>query len=133
LHDIMPGVMPNGLFWTMQIPDHTFRVSNGGRVARLNMEGLPLVDTYQFGGSLNVPVILDLDLTWRGRGRPQPRGSGSSADAEAPDAFEGEFLDAVAGGRVSGWEPGVSFRSNRLTSTTFYASMGHERNGVYLS
>ena len=129
----MPGVQANDLFWTMPLPDHALRVSNRGRVARLKIEGLPLVDTYVFGGSLNVPVLVDVDLIWRGRGLAHKRGEGSGAAPDAPGAFEGEFLDAVAGGTVSGWEPGMAFRSNRLTSTTYYASMGPERNGVFLS
>jgi hypothetical protein len=133
VHDIMPSVMPNGLFWTMQIPDNAFRVSNRGRLARLKLAGLPQVETFQFGGELNIPAIVDVDFTWRGRGVAQQRGSGADADPLAPDAFEGEFLDAVCGGHVNGWEPGFAFESGRLRSNTFYASMGTERNGVFLS
>ena len=36
--DLHAGILPNGLFWTAQIPDNAFQVSPDGQVASLTVE-----------------------------------------------------------------------------------------------
>jgi len=47
-------------------------------------------------------------------------------------AFSGEFSDAICRGRGSGAETGFRFKTRHLTSKDFYASIGYEKNGVFM-
>ena len=128
----MPGILPNGLFWTMQIPRDSFVTSNGGQEARLVLRNLPLVETFQVFGPLAIPGQVDMDVRWQATGDFVERGEGSEADPESPAAFSGNFAEADCTGWVSGIETGFSFDSGLLTATDFYAQMGPERNGSFL-
>ena len=128
--DIQPGIQPNGLFWTTQIARSAFW--SGRQRAGFRVNDLALVETFQFAGPNAVPALASMDLRWRRTSAEQARGNGSAADPAAPDAFEGSFADAVCTGSVSAERLGFSFEASNLTSESFYASVGTERNGVYL-
>jgi hypothetical protein len=132
VHDFSPGILPNGLFWTMQIPRGDIDWLGDGKIARLSLRNLPLVDTFQFAGPLAVAAAVDIDLRWRATGPFEQRGEGSTVDETSPGAFLGRFAPARCTGSVRGWETGFAFRTGRLTSDTFYAQLGRERNGVFL-
>lgn len=131
--DLTPGLTPNGLFWTTALPGGSFRFSNDGSRASLNLRGFPLVDTIFYGNlenALNAEV--DIDLEWRATGDPQDRGLGGDVPDNDPGRFEGSFSDAVCTGRVSGRRLGWSFRTRQVTSEGYYASLGREKNGSYI-
>jgi len=127
---MQPGIQPNGLFWTTQIQQTAFW--SGYRRAALRLRDLPLVETFQFGGTNSVPATASMDLLWNRTSREHARGSGSAVDPTAPDAFEGSFADALCTGSVSARRLGFSFESTNLTSAGYYASVGTERNGAWL-
>jgi hypothetical protein len=131
VHDLSPGTLPNGLFWTAQLPQDAFDVHRDGRVARLRLRELPLVDTLVFGGSLAISAQVNIDVLWRATSDPVERGKG--VDPTSPAAFTGHFATASCSGRVSGVETGFSFKTGELTADAFFAEMGRERNGVFLS
>jgi hypothetical protein len=135
VHDLNPGTLPNGLFWTMQLPQDAFEVHDDGRVARLKLRELPLVETFQFPGSLGIlaSVQVNIDVLWRATSNPVERGQGAAVDPTSPAAFIGHFAEASCSGRVSGVETGFSFKTGELTADAFFAEMGRERNGVFLS
>jgi hypothetical protein len=133
VHDLSPGTLPNGLFWTMQLPQDAFEVHRDGRVARLRLRVLPLVDTFVFGGSLAIAAQVNIDVLWRATSDPVERGKGAAVDPKSPAAFTGHFAEASCSGRVSGVETGFSFKTGELTADAFFAEMGRERNGVFLS
>jgi hypothetical protein len=126
------GILPNGLFWTMQIPRDSFVTFNEGRDARLLLRNLPLVDTFEFGGELAIPAQVDVDVRWRATGDFVERGEGADADPESPAAFTGNFAEAECTGWVSGQETGFSFGSLTLSATDYFAEMGPEQNGSFL-
>ena len=133
VHDLSPGTLPNGLFWTMQLPQDAFEVHRDGRVARLRLRALPLVDTFVFGGSLAIAAQVNIDVLWRATSDPVERGAGTGVPPTSPAAFSGHFAEASCSGRVSGVETGFSFTTGELTAEAFFAEMGRERNGSFLS
>ena len=128
---MQPGIQPNGLFWTTQIPQKAFW--SGQRFAGLGLSDRPLVETFEFGGANTVPATASMDLKWRRTSAEQARGEGTAVDPDHPSAFEGSFADAICTGSVSAERLGFSFESSNLTSTGYYASIGTERNGAWLS
>ncbi len=128
-----PGILPNGLFWTMQIPRHSFVTYNQGRDARLLLRNLPLVETFEFGGPLAIAAQVDVDVRWQATGDFIERGEGADADPTSRAAFTGNFAEADCTGWVSGVQTGLSFETGKLTAEDFYAQMGPERNGSFLT
>ena len=129
----MPGILPNGLFWTMQIPRDSFVTSNGGQEARLVLRNLPLVETFQVFGPLAIPAQVDMDVRWQVTGDAVELGEGSDADPTSPAAFNGSFAETDCTGWASAIETGFSFDTGKLTATDFFAEMGVQQNGVFLS
>jgi hypothetical protein len=132
VHDLSPGTLPNGLFWTIQLPQDAFEVHRDGRVAQLRLRALPLVDTFVFGGSLAIAAQVNIDVLWRAISDPVELGKGGAVDPTSPAAFTGHFAEASCRGRVSGVETGFSFKTGELSADAFFAEMGRERNGVFL-
>lgn len=116
----------------MQIPSRDLDWHRDGRIARLSVKGLPLCDTFEFGGPLSISAAVDIDLRWRASGPFERRGKGRSVEPTSPAAFQARFAPARCTGSVRGWETGFAFRTGRLTSDAFYAQIGRERNGVFL-
>jgi hypothetical protein len=133
VNDLNPGILPNGLFWTAQIPSHAFDVSRDGHIARLRLRAQPLVDNFTFGGPLAIAAQVNLDLRWQAISAPIERGKGAAVEPTSPAAFTGHFAEASCSGTVSGFETGFSFQTSKLTAADFFAEMGRERNGVFLS
>ena len=132
VHDLSAGTLPNGLFWTAQIPSNAFHVGRDGQVARLTLRGQPLVDTFVFGGPLAIAAQVDIDLLWQATGAPVERGQGAAVEPTSPAAFIGHFAEARCTGTISGFGTGFSFKTGELTSAAFFAELGPERNGVFL-
>jgi hypothetical protein len=92
-----------------------------------------LVDTIAFGEPIGLSSIADIDVSWRATSSPVKRGLGTSVEPDKPGAFEGEFSDAVAHGSAVAKRTGFSFRAHSLDSKGFFAEIGHEVNGSFLS
>jgi hypothetical protein len=130
--DLQPGILPNGLFWTAQIPDNAFQVSPDGQVASLTLRAQPLVESFVFGGPLAIAAQVNIDLLWQATSEPVERGEGAAVEPTSPAAFIGRFAEALCTGTVSGVQTGFSFKTDELTSADFFAELGPERNGVFL-
>jgi hypothetical protein len=100
--------------------------------ARLEVEGVPLIDSFQFAGVFNTPVTVDISVEWEATGSFEDLGSGKAVPPDARAAFLGRFAPAQASGRISGRELGFSFRTLTATSDGVYAELGTERNGSFL-
>ncbi|MGI9657509.1 MAG: hypothetical protein ACR2OD_01270 [Gaiellaceae bacterium] len=141
LRDVSGGVRPspadgtkNGLFWTIQVPDHNFWVSKDGRHARLRLRDVCLVETFQFASFFERPAFLSLDVKWWATGDAVPRGEKhiKSDDAflnEVAQGFDGHIAPAKAKGWFRTWEEGYEAKSHG-TSERGWAQMGHVCNGV---
>ena len=132
MHDFNPGILKSGLFWTMAMPNSTFRVWDHGRKASLHVEKLPMPDTFVFANNVSVSGAVDVDVRWGAIGKPQLRGKGADVPPDDWAAFEGRFSDATCRGRVKGVETGFWFKTGRLSEEGFFAEMGPERNGTML-
>lgn len=116
MHDLNGGIQLNGLFWTVA-PDGSFRFSHDGDEARFRARGVPVVDSFVFGGSNNVPATVDLDVRWEASGPAEGLGKGTAVPPTDPAAFLGHFAPANATGTVAGLELGFGFESSDTASS----------------
>ena len=134
MHDFNGGILPSGLFWTLDVRKTAvdFRMNN--RRAVLHVKDLPVIDTFQFFGPNDTPGLVDLRVEWEADGPAVNQGMGAAVDPTDPRAFLGEFAPAVSRASFSGSEIGFEFESNRGASSfpRGYAQLGTERNGVFL-
>jgi len=122
------------LFWVVELPEDAIKVSNNGRRASVHAEDVAVVDSFQFGGPVEIPAKASYHMEWEASGPFVAQGKGKSVPATDPAAFLGNFAPAVATGSFSGRELAFSFRSDRGASSAprGYAEMGNERNGRFL-
>jgi len=132
VHDFNGAVQPSGLFWIVEVPDHAFRVSRDGSHATLEAKDVCVVDSFQFGGPVEVPASVSFTVRWDAIGPRQRRGSGSGVPPTDPAAFLGSFAFARSTAEFSGRELGFSFHSNLATTDGGFAEIGPERNGTFL-
>lgn len=128
-----PGTHPNGLFWTTEIPPNSFRVWNNDKQARLRLRSQPLVDSIAFGEPIGLSSTVDINVSWRASAPAVSRGFGNSVDPTDPGAFEGLLADASAVGSARAKRVGFSFKSTSLSASGFFAEIGRESNGSFLS
>jgi len=132
VHDFNGGIQPSGLFWIVELPDRAFKVSRDGAHAVLEAKDVSVVDSFQFGGPVQVPASVSFTVRWDASGPRQRRGSGAGVPPTDPTAFLGDFAFARSTARFSGHELGFSFHSDRATTDRGFAEMGPERNGIFL-
>jgi hypothetical protein len=134
VHDFNGGILPSGLFWTLDIKKSAVDFKIDDRRAILHVQNLPVIDTFQFGGANDTPALVDFRVVWRATGPAVQRGMGDAVPPTDPAAFLGEIAPAVSTGSFSGEEFGFEFESNgrATTSPRGYAQIGTERNGVFL-
>ena len=134
MHDFNGGILPSGLFWTLDVGKTAvdFKVSNQRAV--LHVKGLPVIDTFQFFGPSSAPALVDVHAEWEATGSPVARGMGTGVGPTDPGAFLAAFAPAISTASFSGREIGFEFESTREASTADggYAQLGSERNGTYL-
>jgi hypothetical protein len=116
----------------VELPRHAFRMSHDGRRASLEAEDVCVLDSFQFGGPVNVPATVSFTVRWEATGPRQRRGKGADVPPTDPAAFLGRFAFARSTGLFSGSQVGFSFTARGDTDRTF-AELGPERNGVFLS
>ena len=132
-HDYNGGILPSGLFWTLDVSRVSLDFKMSDRRATLRLRDLAVIDTFQFFGPSDTPAVLDMRVEWRATGPAVPRGSGASVGPEDPAAFVGEIAPAVSTASFEGDQIGFAFESTTAsTSPRGYAQIGRHRNGVYL-
>ena len=134
IHDFNGGILPSGLFWTLDVSKSAINFTINSRSAILHVQNLPVIDTFQFFGANDTPAVVDFRVEWGATGPAVPHGMGLSVPATDPGAFLAEIAPAVSTGSFSGEEFGFAFESNRGASTSprGYAQIGTERNGTFM-
>ncbi len=134
VHDFNGGILPSGLFWTLDVGKSSLEFTMSDRRAVMHVKNLPVIDSFQFFGPNDTPALVDFRVEWRASGPPVPRGSGAAVAPTDPAAFVGEFAPAVSVASFSGEELGFEFESRRGVSTSprGYAQLGTQRNGAFL-
>jgi hypothetical protein len=137
VHDNEPGIMPNGVFWTIPVPSSAVEMRLGEGTARFHMTNLAITDFHDFAnsiGSVNppiptVPVTVTFDVRWQAtKPLAQVR--------DAVNRFVGEFMHSQATIAWSVEEPAQHFRFQSdpaSTSTTVGGVLGRERNGKFFA
>ena len=133
MHDFNGGILPSGLFWTLDVKG-VVNFQHDNERAILNVQNMPVIDSFQFFGPNDTPALVDFHVEWRATGPPVPRGLGTAVPPTDPGAFLGEIAPAVSTGSFSGEEIGFEFQSNSRASTSprGWAQIGTERNGSFL-
>ncbi len=128
VHDFNPGIRPSGLFWTTPIERGSVRVNLGDGSASLHLADEDIEDYHDVVNALkdgpSKPAKVSVDVSWTG-----------DADDERVKIrnprlrFRGEYVRNKATLVWSASEAGFRFNSNPMTSG--FATIGHERNGVF--
>jgi hypothetical protein len=137
IHDFNPGIIDSGpakgLFWTVHIPAQNVTIDLDDATARMRVDNFALEDYGTLANALldgpSKPATVFFDIRW----------SGVSARVEVRDlvlGFAGKFIEDTAHVSWSASVPstGFTFQSDAAsTSTTAFAEIGAERNGVFFS
>jgi len=131
IDDLNPGInpYPDGLFWTMRIPDDSVRVEPGEGSAVYKVANLPVADfgdiESSFNGASGTPAIVSFEVRWDGVDERL-----HVTDSAA--GFAGEFVRGQARMAWSAVVGDYSFESDPLeTSSSEFATLGTERNGDF--
>ena len=128
-----PGITPSGLFWTTAIPAGSVSVNPGKGRASLQVSNIVVTDYGDYGNALfgggppPVPATVSFDVQWSG--------VAERANVVNPaDGFAGEFVRNSAQMTWSATVGDYSFVSAPAsTSSSIFAEVGHERNGVFFA
>ncbi|HEX4565545.1 MAG TPA: hypothetical protein VH138_02895 [Vicinamibacterales bacterium] len=129
--DMNPGIQsyPNGLFWTMALPDGSVTANPGNGKAVLQATNVEIFDFGDFptslSGALGTPATVSFEVRWSG--------ADSRINIKDPaSGFGGEFVRGHAQMSWSAVVGDLAFQSDPLeTSSSDFATMGTERNGVF--
>jgi hypothetical protein len=128
LHDFNPGISSTGVFWTIPIDRGSATINLGRGSAALHVADLEVEDYGTVVNALmdgpSVEATVSFDVTWQGVDE-RVNIRNTSVD------FGGEFVRNSAELVWSASESGFTFDSDPLESD--FATLGHERNGVFFS
>jgi hypothetical protein len=144
IHDLNPSTFPPvGLFWTIQISDdrqgddgNGVDVNLGTGSASLQVSNAPILDYGSLGNALfgggppPVPGTVSVRVDWQGVNQ---RLNIRNTDP-VYGGFAGEFVRNAAQMQWSATVGDFVFESDALgTSSSSFAEIGHELNGVFFS
>ena len=131
VHDFNPGIAPSGLFWTIRIPDENAKIDLEAATASLELSDLELGDHFNVPNSLLrgpfVPADASFQMHW----------SGVVQRVHLHDdqnTFDAHVIEDTATMAMSARTSSFTFVSDpESTSTSVFAEIGKERNGVFFS
>jgi hypothetical protein len=134
VHDFNGGILPSGLFWTLDMRRSRVDFHRSGRRAVLTVRDLAVVDSFQFFGPSDTPALVDFRVEWNATGPAVARGLGTAVPATDPGAWLGDVAPAVSTASISGAEIGFEFETRRDATSADggYAQIGRNRNGSFL-
>ena len=121
------------MFWIIRIPDHSVDVNPGAGRARMVVSNLEIEDYHDLCNALSDgpsdEAHVSFDVRW-----DSPIMRKRFRNPAADQRFTGLFSRTQARVEWSAEEEGFEFHSDPAsTSTTVYAEVGEERNGVFFS
>jgi hypothetical protein len=133
VHDLNPGILENGLFWVVRIPDASVDANPGAGRARMLVKDLEVEDYGNLENALldgpSVPATVSFDCRWFA-----PTAITRYRNAAVDQQFVAQFRETTAGVEWSVKEEGFEFTSDAAaTSVPVIAEVGHERNGAFFS
>jgi len=141
LHDFSPYLLPNGLFWTVNVPNSALIINSDGSIT-LHLVDVPVNDTFTFPPPQQVvpgispvkliPAKLSLDITYLKGGNPR-HVRPTSHDPLSPLNWAGMMWDSTNSGTFSfSYDDGSFSASGSFASNGNFGQMGFERNGVFV-
>jgi len=133
VHDFDPGISPypNGLFWTVPIPP-VGPVELGTGTARMTATGLAMQDyfdlpnaLFRFETPLSVGATCSFDIHWHGP--VTSRGSVNNTPGTSGRLVRNHATMTWSASNSLGFR----FDSHSTGTTSFFAQLGHIRNGVF--
>ncbi|HEY6284209.1 MAG TPA: hypothetical protein VIX20_00985 [Ktedonobacteraceae bacterium] len=129
IHDFNPGLSSNGVFWTIRIPDENVEVDLEDATASMRLSDAEISDFFSltnfFSGGKSIHADVSFRMHWSGI---QKRVHLHDEQNE----FDAHVIEDTATLAWSAEEEGFKFVSDpEDTSTTVFAEIGQERNGVF--
>ena len=137
IHDLNPSTFPpTGLFWTIEIPDDGVQVHFGAGRASMEAADVPILDYVTIpnalfgGGPAPVPGTVSFKVLWNG---VNERLKIRNTDP-VYGGFAGAFIRNTAQMEWTATVGDFTFASAPLAkSSSAFAEIGHERNGIFFS
>ena len=140
LHDFSPYLLPNGLFWTVKVPNSALTVNTDGSIT-LHLVDVPVNDAFTFPPPPQavpgispvqlIPAKLSLDITYLKGGNPRPVRP-TSRDPLSPFNWAGMMRDSTNSGTFSlSYDDGSFSASGSFASNGNFGQIGFERNGIF--
>jgi hypothetical protein len=131
IHDFNPGTTPSGLFWTIRIPDDSVHIELDAAEASMRIGDLDVEDYHTLKNAIldgpSVPAAVSLAIKWSGVIQ-------RVEEMSATETYRGHFIHDKATIAWTAHEQGFRFVSDAAeTSTTTFAEIGRERNGVFFA
>ena len=135
IHDLNPSTFPpTDLFWTIKIPNDGIQVHLGHGAASMEADNVPIFDYTTIpnalfgGGPAPTPGFVSFTVTWRG---VDERLKIRNTDP-VYGGFGGEFIRNTAQIEWTATVGDFTLDSAPLsTSSSVFAEIGHERNGIF--
>ena len=136
LHDLNPTVSPpTGLFWTIEVPPEAISVNLPRGIAELQAQNVPIFDYGDIPNAISgarpgIPGTVSFRVTWRGAVRSTTVRNTDPVYGQYAGEFRQNAARMVWTARVGDYE----FRSSAIeTSSSQFALLGEERNGMFFS
>jgi hypothetical protein len=127
LHDLNPGILPSGLFWTIEIPGAGIHVNLGHGSASMQADDVPIFDDI-YGDPPPTPGSVSFTVVWSGVDERLKIHN----DDPVYGGFAGTFIRNTAQMEWTATVGDFTFVSAPLaTSSSSFAEIGHERNGIF--
>ena len=140
IHDFNPGIKPDGLFWTLPLPDDSITVNPGKGFASMEGSNVSVNDYHDFGNAIggggpgipgpSVPAQVSFTVVWSGViSRVNLRNTDSPLNG---GGFAAELVRNAAQMAWSATVGNLEYVSDPLaTSASVFAEIGHLRNGSF--
>jgi hypothetical protein len=136
LHDLNPTAPPpTGLFWTIEVPRPSVQVDLAQGIANLQATHVPILDYGDIPNAIGgerppVQGTVSFRVEWRGPARPIAIRNTDPVYGGYVGEFRRNAARMIWTARVGDFE----FRSGVLeTSSSTFALLGQERNGIFVS
>ena len=136
IHDLNPGIEPDGLFWTAALPHDSVEVDLEHGFASMKATKVAIDDYGNIGNALlgggpaEIPGKVSFSVEWVQSGDPFT--IDNTDDPSLGGGFEAKFLPCAAQMEWTARVGDLKFVSDPLvTSSSPFAEIGHEANGVF--
>jgi hypothetical protein len=129
VHEFNPGILLDGLFWIVQVPDKALEIQ--GNTVTIRLENVPLTDNFFFLGPENVASGASFEMTYTRSGAPR-QVRPLSSDPASPFNWAGEMWMATGSVTFSVSHTDGSFSAHGIANSSgMFGEMGAEVNGIF--